>query len=111
MKKHIVFIGAGAVGGYVGSHLARVGENVSLVDPWPQHVDTINRDGMKLSGSQGEHVVRVRAMHVHEVQSFVRKPVDIAINLHQIVRHRMGGADDQAVSVATGLYRVNAKWH
>ena len=79
MGKHIVFVGAGAVGGYVGAHLARAGEDVALVDPWPEHVEAIQRDGMHLGGSQGEHVVRVKAMHVHEVQSFVRKPVDIAI--------------------------------
>lgn len=76
---HIVFIGAGAVGGYVGAHLSRTGGDVALVDPWPEHVDAINRDGMHLGGSQGEHVVRVRAMHLSEVQGFVRKPVDIAI--------------------------------
>ena len=79
MEKHIVFIGAGAVGGYVGGHLARAGRDVNLVDPWPEHVDAINRDGIKLGGSQGEHVVRLRALHIGEVQSFVRKPVDIAI--------------------------------
>ena len=79
MNKHIVFVGAGAVGGYVGAHLARAGEDVALVDPWPEHVNAINREGMRLGGSQGEHVVRVKAMHIHEVQSFVRKPIDIAI--------------------------------
>ena len=79
MGKHIVFIGAGAVGGYVGAHLARAGEDVALVDPWPEHIEAIKRDGMHLGGSQGEHVVRVKAMHVHEVQGFVKKPVDIAI--------------------------------
>lgn len=79
MGKHIVFIGAGAVGGYVGAHLARAGEDVALVDPWPDHVEAIKRDGMHLGGSQGEHVARVKAMHMHEVQSLVKKPVDIAI--------------------------------
>jgi len=79
MGKHIVFFGAGAVGGYVGAHLARAGEDVVLVDPWPEHVAAINRDGMHLSGSQGEHVVRVRAMHLYEVQGFVKKPVDIVV--------------------------------
>jgi 2-dehydropantoate 2-reductase len=79
MGKHIVFFGAGAVGGYVGAHLTRAGEDISLVDPWPEHVDAINRDGMHLGGSQGDHVVRVRALHVGDVQSFTRKPVDIAI--------------------------------
>ena len=79
MGKHIVFVGAGAVGGYVGAHLARAGEDIALVDPWAEHVNTINRDGMRLGGSQGDHVVRVKAMHLHEAQSFVRKPIDIAI--------------------------------
>ena len=79
MSRHIVFVGAGAVGGYVGAHLARAGEDIALVDPWPEHVNTINRDGMRLGGSQGDHVVRVKVMHLHEVQSFVRKPIDIAI--------------------------------
>ena len=37
MSKHIVFIGAGAVGGYVGGHHTRVGQNVTLVDPWPEY--------------------------------------------------------------------------
>src|SRR5258706_741469 len=77
--KHIVFVGAGAVGGYVGAQLARAGEDVALVDPWPDHVEAIKRDGMHLSGSQGEHVAHVKAMHMHEVQSLVRKPVDIAL--------------------------------
>ncbi|MFT5174905.1 MAG: 2-dehydropantoate 2-reductase [Gammaproteobacteria bacterium] len=79
MTKHIVFVGAGAVGGYVGAHLARAGQDIALVDPWPEHVNAINREGMHLGGSQGEHIVRARAMHIHEVQGFVRKPIDIAI--------------------------------
>ena len=79
MGKHIAFVGAGAVGGYVGAHLARAGEDITLVDPWTEHVNTINRDGMRLGGSQGDHVVRVKALHIHEAQSFVKKPIDIAI--------------------------------
>ena len=38
MSKRIVFMGAGAVGGYVGGHFARIGEDVTLIDPWPEHV-------------------------------------------------------------------------
>jgi 2-dehydropantoate 2-reductase len=79
MGKHIVFIGAGAVGAYVGGHLTRVGEDVTLVDAWPEHVHAMRSHGLRLSGSQGEHVVRVRACGLGEAQGFVRKPVDIAI--------------------------------
>jgi 2-dehydropantoate 2-reductase len=79
MGKHIVFIGAGAVGGYVGGHLTRAGEDVTLVDPWPEHVEAMRSNGLHLSGSQGEHLVRVNAVHICDVQGFMRKPVDIAV--------------------------------
>ncbi len=79
MSKHIVFIGAGAVGGYVGGQLTRAGEDVTLVDAWPEHVRAMRSHGLRLSGSQGEHVVPVRAYAISDVQAFLRKPVDIAI--------------------------------
>lgn len=79
MGKHIVFIGAGAVGGYVGGHLTRVGENVTLVDPWPEHVQAMREHGLHLEGSQGEHVVKVRVIDFSDVQSFTLNPVDIAV--------------------------------
>jgi 2-dehydropantoate 2-reductase len=79
MGKHIVFIGAGAVGGYVGGHLTRAGENVTLVDSWPEHVEVMRAQGLHLEGSQGAHVVPVHAVYVSDVQSFLRKPIDIAI--------------------------------
>jgi 2-dehydropantoate 2-reductase len=79
MGKHIVFIGAGAVGAYVGGHLTRAGEDVTLVDAWAEHVHAMRSQGLRLSGSQGEHVIPVRARGLGEVQGFVRKPVDIAI--------------------------------
>src|SRR4029434_2191859 len=43
------------------------------------HVDAIRERGLRLSEAQGEHTVRVRALHLTEVQGFSRKPVDIAI--------------------------------
>ena len=79
MGKHIVFMGAGAVGGYVGGHLTRAGHDVTLVDPWPEHVQAMREHGLHLGGSQGEHVIKVNAIHLSDVQSFVRKSVDIAI--------------------------------
>jgi len=35
MKKRIAIVGAGAVGCYLGGHLARNGSDVTLIDPWP----------------------------------------------------------------------------
>jgi 2-dehydropantoate 2-reductase len=78
MGNHIVFMGAGAVGGYVGGHIAISGEDVTLVDPWPEHIEYIKHNGIHLTGTQGEKTVRVKALHLHEVQSLLKHPVDIA---------------------------------
>ena len=73
MSKRIVFMGAGAVGGYVGGHVARTGADVTLIDPWPEHIEDIKHNGMHLSGTQGEHTVRLKALHLHEVQRLCKE--------------------------------------
>lgn len=78
MGKRIAFMGAGAVGGYVGGHMARAGEDVTLIDPWPDHIEYIKHNGLNLSGTQGDYNVRVNALHLHEVQSLFKTPIDIA---------------------------------
>ena len=37
----IAVVGAGAVGGLAGGHLARAGHDVTLIDGWPEHVAAI----------------------------------------------------------------------
>jgi 2-dehydropantoate 2-reductase len=74
----IAFVGAGAVGGYTGGHIARAGHDVTLIDPWAEHVAAIKHGGLQLGGTQGEHTVRVNALHVGEVQSLAGSAVDIA---------------------------------
>lgn len=81
MADRIAIVGAGAVGAYVGGYFARAGEDVTLIDPWPEHVEAMNRDGLSLSGmTEGEcFTTRVKAMHLTDVQSLARTgPVDIA---------------------------------
>ena len=41
MSKRIAFVGAGAIGGYIGANLAALGHDVTLIDPWPAHVEAI----------------------------------------------------------------------
>ncbi len=78
MSKRLAFMGAGAVGSYIGGHFCRNGEDVTLIDPWPDHIDTIKRQGLHLEGTQGEYLVHPKALHLHEVQSLFKDPVDIA---------------------------------
>ena len=74
----MVVMGAGAVGGYIGGHLARAGYRVSLVDAWAEHVEQIKAHGIRLTDPLGSIVAPAEAMHLHEVQSLIRDPVDIA---------------------------------
>ena len=81
MKKRIVFIGAGAIGGYVGGLLARNGHDVTLVDPWPAHIEAIRASGLEITGTTTAEqcTIRPNTMHLTEVQSLSKqKPVDIA---------------------------------
>jgi 2-dehydropantoate 2-reductase len=71
----IGIIGAGAIGCVVGGLLTKAGRDVTLIDQWPEHVETMKRQGLKLSGTCGDHVVRVKALHVHELQR-VTEPFD-----------------------------------
>lgn len=81
MPKRIVIVGAGAVGGYVGGYLSRAGKDVTLIDPWPAHVEKMRADGLTLEGLSEEEcfTTPVKAMHLTDVQGLARTgPVDIA---------------------------------
>jgi 2-dehydropantoate 2-reductase len=81
MKKRIAIVGAGAVGGYVGAGLAAGGHDVTLIDPWPAHVEAIRAHGMNLYGMTDaeRRTVKVDAMHLTEVQNLTKqRPIDIA---------------------------------
>src|SRR5258705_3309471 len=52
--------------------------DVTLIDPWAEHVAAIKHGGLSLGGTQGEHTVRVKALHIADVQSLAGSPVDIA---------------------------------
>ena len=68
MIRRIAVLGAGAIGSVVGGMLTKAGHDVTLVDQWPEHVQAMKTIGLRLSGTCGEHVVPVRALHLHELQ-------------------------------------------
>jgi 2-dehydropantoate 2-reductase len=82
MAKRIAIMGAGAVGGYVGAHLAKAGNDVTLIDFWHANVEAIRQNGVYLSGmtQEEEMAVPVNALHLHEVSGLSRQqPMDIMI--------------------------------
>ena len=52
--------GAGAIGGLIGAHLARTGEDVTLIARGP-HLAAMREKGLKVSGHGGDFTVRPRA--------------------------------------------------
>src|SRR5713101_3094567 len=76
MATRIGIIGAGAIGSVVGGMLTRAGHDVTLIDQWPDHIEAIKRHGLRLSGTCGEHLIPVKALHIHETQG-LREPFDV----------------------------------
>ena len=66
MTMRIGIIGAGAIGSVVGGMLTKAGHDVTLIDQWPEHVETMRKSGLRLSGTCGDHTVRVKALHIYE---------------------------------------------
>ena len=66
MKKKLLFIGAGAVGSYLGSFLSRSGHDVTFVDPWAEKVEPIRRQGIRVTGPHEPFEARPAALHLNE---------------------------------------------
>ncbi len=80
MGRKIAIVGAGAVGGYVGAHMVQAGEDVTFIDPWPEHVEHMRTHGLRVTHARdvAEFSVAVRALHVTDVQRLAKEPpVDI----------------------------------
>src|SRR6476646_4577869 len=81
MSRKIAIVGAGAVGGYAGAHMVQAGEDVTFIDPWPEHVEHMRKHGLRVTHARdvAEFSVPVRALHVTDAQQLAKEaPVDIA---------------------------------
>ena len=81
MGKKVAIVGTGAVGGYVGAHMVQAGEDVTFLDPWPEHVEAMRRRGLRVTHARAvpEFSVAVRALHITDAQGLAKeKPIDIA---------------------------------
>ena len=80
-KARIAVVAAGAVGAYVGAHLARAGFEPVLIDGWPAHVEHMRAHGISITGTTPEEsfTTPVRALHICDVPQLMREePFDIA---------------------------------
>lgn len=93
----VAVVGAGAMGSLFGGLLCEGGLDVILVDVWPEHVDAINRNGLRIVGYGGDRTVPIRAI----TGVGVRHPVDI------VLVQCKAAATREAVRGAQGLWGNN----
>lgn len=72
MARKLLFIGAGAIGSYLGAFLSRAGHDVTLVDPWAEQVETIRQRGLSVTGPHEPFEARPAAVHLHEAARLPR---------------------------------------
>ena len=58
---HFAIIGAGSVGCLYGGNLARIGEQVTMIDIWDEHIQAMQSNGLQVSGLHGDFTVQVAA--------------------------------------------------
>ena len=77
MSRKIGVIGAGVIGGVIGGFLTDAGEDVTLIEPWRENVETMKREGLRVEDLGGEdHRFRVRVLHTDEVD-WLEGPLDL----------------------------------
>lgn len=79
--------GAGAIGGTLGAYLARAGGDVTLVDTVADHVEAINRAGIRITGPVAEFTQVVPAFTPESLQG---RPTWDAIILATKAHHTAG---------------------
>src|SRR5438552_10786742 len=72
MGKKLLFIGAGAIGSYLGAFLSRAGHDVTLVDSWADQVETIRERGISVTGPHEPFEARPAAVHLNEAARLPR---------------------------------------
>src|SRR5439155_27260231 len=72
MAKKLLFVGAGAIGSYLGSFLSRAGHDVTLVDPWAEQVETIRQHGISVTCPHEPFTAHPTAVHLHEAARLAR---------------------------------------
>ena len=85
----MTIIGAGAIGGTVGAHLARAGHDVLLCDADPAHVSAINEHGLQIVGPVEEFIVQVPCVTPDQLPDSLDGVVLVAVK----TQHTSAAAD------------------
>lgn len=72
-NKRIIFIGAGAVGSYLGGWLSHTGHDVTMVDMWAEQVETVRANGLRVVGPHDPFAAYPAIYHLHENELVARE--------------------------------------
>ncbi|MEZ5829568.1 MAG: 2-dehydropantoate 2-reductase [Dongiaceae bacterium] len=102
----ICVYGAGAIGGLIGAHLARTGEEVTLIARGP-HLAAIRAKGLKVTGVSGSFTVKPRVTD-DPSEAGPQDYVVIALKAHQVagVADRMGALLSPQTAIVTAMNGV-----
>ena len=65
--RKVAVMGAGAIGSTIGGYLARAGQDITLIDLWPAHVEAMRQGGLRVTALEEDFTVKVKAFHLAEV--------------------------------------------
>lgn len=74
MTKRVLVVGAGAVGSYLAGWLSHEGHDVTVLDPWTEHVAAVNERGLSVSGPHEPFTASLEMLNLHEAQRLARRP-------------------------------------
>jgi 2-dehydropantoate 2-reductase len=98
----LTIIGAGAIGGTIGAHMARAGHDVVLCDADVDHVAAINRDHLIIEGPVENFTIRVQAITPDQLPAQIDH-IAVAVKSH----HTESAAALLKGRVAPGGYAVS----
>ncbi|MBB3595172.1 2-dehydropantoate 2-reductase [Rhizobium sp. BK529] len=73
---NIAFVGAGAQGAAIGADFVKAGRHVTFIEQWPDHVDAMNADGLKVNFPSRSIHANVCAKHLCQVAE-IRERFDL----------------------------------
>lgn len=79
-QPRIAILGAGANGASIGADLISAGLDVVLIEQWPEHVERIRSEGLRILSPDGELLVKPRILHLCEVAT-LRDKFDLVLML------------------------------
>jgi 2-dehydropantoate 2-reductase len=80
MSRKIAVLGTGANGSSIGADLTKAGHDVVLIDQWPEHVQAMRANGLRIEMPGETLHLSVRAFHLCDVATFT-EPFDIVLLL------------------------------